>query len=181
MSDKPKKTDWSTAEKRLQRKKEMDPETTLPAKQEELSIAVQNHVGRLDTILTQYKAKKIQRRAALEALQEAYDKQVDVFKHGLAQAARSKKIQIDVYAEQFLKDLDARHLEALTEIGLRNKDTRERTLIELTDQTAQKLKTVQDKDWPEALILETIDDLNALRKRLVAEIMQELGSEQNES
>ncbi len=88
-----------------------------------------------------------------------------------------KKTQADVLAKEYLSELDARHLEVLTEIGLRNKDTREKALLELTDRTVEKLREVQAKDWPEALIEDTIDKLLGLRQRLVDEILEELGGD----
>jgi hypothetical protein len=128
-------------------------------------------------ILAQWKSNNLERSAALAALKENYSSQLDVLKHCLTAAARVKKTQADVMAEEYLKELDARHLEVLTEIGLRNKDTREKALLELTDRTVEKLREVQGKDWPEALIEDTIQKLLGLRERLVAEILEELGRE----
>lgn len=126
-------------------------------------------------ILAKWRSNNLERGAALAALKENYTSQLDVLKHCLTAAARVKKTQADVMAEEYLKELDARHLEVLTEIGLRNKDTREKALLELTDRTVEKLREVQGKDWPEALIEDTIQKLLGLRERLVAEILEELG------
>lgn len=129
-------------------------------------------------ILAKWKASTLERRAALEALKENYGSQLSVLKHCLTAAAKVKKTQADVLAKEYLSELDARHLEVLTEIGLRNKETREKALLELTDRTVEKLREVQAKDWPESLIEDTIGRLLGLRERLVEEILEELGSDQ---
>lgn len=129
------------------------------------------------SILVKYRAKKVGRKATLEALERSYAGQLDVLTHQISSAVQVKKTQIDVQAEEFLRELDARHLELLTEIGLRNKDTREKALIELTERTVEKLRDVQSRDWPPSLIEETVQDLFELRKRLVREVMEELGRE----
>ncbi len=131
-------------------------------------------------ILTKLRARQLGRKAALEALEKSYMGQLDVLTHTIGAAARAKKTQIDVEAEEFLRELDARHLELLTEIGLRNKETRERALLELTERTVEKLRDVQQRDWPPSLIQDTVQELLDLRKRLVREVMEELGREHSE-
>lgn len=131
-------------------------------------------------ILTKLKARQLGRKAALEALEKSYMGQLDVLTHTIGTAARAKKTQIDVEAEEYLRELDARHLELLTQIGLRNKETREKALIELTDRTVEKLRDVQQRDWPPSLIEMTVQELFELRKRLVREVMEELGRDHSE-
>ncbi|MDB4767067.1 hypothetical protein OAG71_05215, partial [bacterium] len=130
-----------------------------------------------DGILSNYKKKNLSRKASLSALKIQYDGQLDVLRHQIGQACRVEKSRADVHAEQYLKELDAKHLEVLSELGLRNKETREEALLKLTDSTVERLKEVQAKDWPPSLIDETISELFKLRSRAVAEIMNELGGQ----
>lgn len=126
-------------------------------------------------ILMRWRENKLGRKAALRALEAHYDSQLDALTHSLTKAVQVQKARADVIAGEYLRELDARQLEMLAELGLRNKDTRERALLELTEMTAAKLREVQDKDWPAELVRDTIGELLALRKRVVAEIMKELG------
>lgn len=128
-------------------------------------------------ILGKWKANRIGRKSAMESIQLHYASELDILAHRLSKAAQVKKAHTDVLAEEYLKELDSKHLAVLSEFGLRNKETRERALIELTDATAAKLREVQEKDWPEELIHDTIVQLFALRKRVVAEMMKELGED----
>ena len=128
-------------------------------------------------ILGYLKSKSLGRKAAMESIQLHYSSQLDVLAHSLTKATQVRKSRADVLAEEFLKDLDTQHLAVLTEFGLRNKETRERALIDLTEATAAKLREVQEKDWPLELVQDTIKQLFTLRKRVVAEMMEELGGE----
>ena len=87
-----------------------------------------------------------------------------------------RKAEADVVAKEYLKELDSRQLEILARMGLRNKETRERALFDLTEMTATKLKEVQKADWPPELKTDTINQLFVLRARYVTEMMEELGN-----
>lgn len=127
-------------------------------------------------ILARWQANTISRKAALEQLQSAYDAQLGLLKHQLEQAVTMKKAQADVIAKEYLKHLDAQQLEILTKLDLKNKGTREKALLELTEDTAARLKEVQNSDWPDILKADTVKQLFQLRERYVAEMMKELGS-----
>lgn len=128
-------------------------------------------------ILMKWREQKLGRKAAMRALEAHYQSQLDALTYSLAKAVQVQKARADVIAEEYLKELDSRQLELLTELGLRNKETRERALLELTEMTAAKLREVQTKDWPEELMRDTISKLLALRKRVVGEMMKELGGD----
>lgn len=185
------KTDWSVTEKATPmdrgklpggappRGTELVPAgstNTIPA----LMMALPAAVDQLG-ILGLWKGKKLGRKAAMRSLDLHYSSQLDELTHRLVQSTRVKKVRADVLAEEFLKELDSKHLAVLTEFGLRNNETRARALIELTEKTASKLREIQEKDWPDALIAETITQLLGLRMRVVAEIMKELGGDHVES
>jgi len=128
-------------------------------------------------IMMQWKENKLGRKAALKALEAHYNGQLDALTHSLSKAVQVQKARADVVAAEYLRELDARHIAMMAELGLRNKDTRERTLITLTDQTAARLAEVQSKDWPEELIADVMNSLFTLRRRMVAEMMKELGGD----
>jgi hypothetical protein len=190
----PPKTNWAFTDKamRQERAGALEPKTTphltgstelaplknpgIPSTPAVMPPASDQQLG----ILGQWRANKLGRKAAMESIQLHYTSQLDALAHQLAKAAQVRKAQADVMAEEFLKELDTQHLAVLTEFGLRNKETRERALIELTDATASKLREVQEKDWPEELIRDTIMQLFSLRKRVVSEMMKELGGEYGE-
>lgn len=126
-------------------------------------------------VLMEFKANRMGRKATLEALQEQYNSALTIYKHHLQNVVLGQNARDDVDYAAYQKQLDQEYLEVLAELGLRNKSVRERTLIELTDMTANRLKEVQEKDWPKALKDSVIDDLIALRQRFSDEMMKELG------
>jgi hypothetical protein len=121
------------------------------------------------------KKGQLEKKARIQELETYYEKRLDVLAFKLEQAGQVEKARSHLVAEEYLKELDAKHLEVLSQIGLRNKDTRERGLLQLTDMTVARIKEVHEKDWPPEIVNETIQELFALRKRYVAEMMRELG------
>ena len=128
-------------------------------------------------ILVKWRAKQLSRKAALEALEIQYNSQLDVLKDRLAQTGKVEKTRVAVRAEEYIKILDAKHLEVLSQLGMRNAATRWKAVEDLTDMAVAKINEVQEKNWPDSLINETIDEILALRKRVATEIMKELGIE----
>lgn len=174
------KTDWSRVSNSIAKTPEKAAEVVARAQRSaeafETNAIQVPELSAPSGILSQFKANLIKRRSAMAALQTHYDSQLDVLSHTLARAGQVEKSRADVVAEEYLKELDAKHLEVLAELGMRNKETRERALIALTDQTVIKVREVMSKDWPEELIQETLQELFTLRKRVIAEILRELGS-----
>lgn len=187
-----KKTDWSVADRLFKKDSGAQKPSSSSALSERVDLtparsesatpapAVQVEMPSADGargVLARYKANKLKRSAALEALEKTYAGQLDVLEHRIIEATRVKKAETHVQAEEYLKELDAQNLEVLAEIGLRNRETRERALIELTERTSATIAEVQEKNWPQALIEDTIEQLFALRRRLIREIMEELGAQ----
>jgi len=131
-------------------------------------------------IMAKWKEKTLSRKATLKALEVHYDSQLDALTYSLTKAVQVQKSRADVIADEYLKELDSRQLEMLAELGLRNKETRERALLELTAGTAAKVKEVMEMDLPPQLVQDTIQELFKLRKRVVAEIMKELGGDHSD-
>jgi hypothetical protein len=118
---------------------------------------------------------QIDRRTAVSEFQDRCDAQLEALRFQLRKAVSVSNARADLVAEEYLKGLDAEHLEVLADLGLRNTRTRAESLKSVTDMIVQQMKEVQEKDWPAALIDSTIDELLALRARTCAELMRELG------
>lgn len=189
------KTDWSMTDSVLNTggAAKPDPESPAQARVERGELITNNEAdvpqapsvdapdpNAAQGILAKFKKNQLSRRATIQALETHYETQLDTLKYSLAKASQVQKARADVLAEEYLQQLDARQLEVLSELGLRNKDTRERALLDLTEMTVAKLREVQEKDWPDELRRDTIEELLGLRKRAVAEMMRELGGETEE-
>ncbi|KAA3609179.1 MAG: hypothetical protein DWQ01_10195 [Planctomycetota bacterium] len=120
-------------------------------------------------------AGSLSRQAALKELQATYNARLDYLEKQLGTAVQIGKAQLEVQANEYLRDLEAKHLEALAEIGIRNEDARARALIKLNDSTVVRLREVEQKDWPETMIRETIAKILSRQKQTSEKIMAELG------
>ena len=185
------KTDWTLAESVLNSDsaqsavsseiaRSMKTAELVPTTDVGLPVALNLSVPAEETsrgILMKFRERKISRKAALKALEASYNSQLDALNHSLVKAVQIQKTRADVVADEYLKELDARHMAVMDELGLRNIETRAQTLLKLTDQTVAKVKEVQGKDWPQPMIEETVNELFKLRKRFIAEMMKEAGGE----
>lgn len=181
-----KKTDWSFTDsvRRASRRPEADHDAraielvgsiapAVIAKQEtEVALPV---IGTALGILGQWRAAQNGRKATLDALDTQYKGALELLKHRIQMMVQSQKARADVDYKIYIEKLDQEYLEIWASLGLRNKDVRERTLFQLSEMTAARLREVQDADWPRELKDATISDLFAVRERFVAEIMKELG------
>jgi hypothetical protein len=153
------------------------PMITPPTLQGSIDVPLQqplDFIGKL-------KANAKNRKAVMAALDAHYASQLDGLQAQLAAGLRVHKTKVDLQAEEYLKTLDARHLEVLGQLGVRNAATRWQAIMELNDLAVAKIKEVQDKQWPDSLIDDTITQILSLRKRVAAEVMRELGAENPES
>jgi hypothetical protein len=123
------------------------------------------------------KANAKNRKAVMEALDAHYSSQLDGLQAQLSAGLRVHKTKVDQQAEEYLKTLDASHLEVLGQLGVRNAATRWQAITELTDLAVAKIKEIQEKQWPESLIDDTVSQILSLRKRVAAEVMREFGAE----
>lgn len=184
MSDKD-KTDWSylesirNPEKRDsgQLSRASDRSEIVPIEQTDVPAPLNPGIPDDDSLgfFMRLKKRGLEKKATVREIETFYEKRLDVLAYKLERAGQVEKARSHLVAEEYLKELDAKHLEVLSQIGLRNKDTRERGLLQLTDMTVARIKEVHEKDWPAELVNETIQELFALRKRYVAEMMRELG------
>ncbi len=181
------KTDWALIDSARRTSKRAEPytqgrpaelvATVIPsAATQELAVPLPA-AGAARGILMKWKSSTMERKATVTALDAQYSSALEILKHRLQKTVQGQNARADVDFEAYIKKLDQEYLEVWAELGLRNKDVRERTLIQLTETTAAKLKEVQAADWPKELKDEAINELFALRKRFAAEMMKELGSD----
>lgn len=128
-------------------------------------------------IVAMWKAKQMGRKAALTALEEQYNGQLELLKHVVTEQVKVGKTRVSVAAEEYLNKLDAKHMEVLAQLGMRNAATRWKAVTDLTDMALAQVREVEGKDWPEPLIKDTVGKVFELRERVATKIMRELGSE----
>ena len=131
--------------------------------------------------ISRLKANAKNRKAMMEALDAHYASQLDGLRAQLSAGLRVHKSKLNLQAEEYLKSLDAQHLEVLGQLGIRNADTRWKAIMELNDMAVEKIKEVQEKQWPESLIDETISQILSVKNRVAAEVMREFGAEMPEA
>jgi hypothetical protein len=183
------KTDWSRVEARVKAKQGLSPGSSqvpspitygegdpdhsiVPASINLPTPETDSQRG----ILHQWRLNKIDRKTALEAIQARYDAQLDALRYQLQKAVTVSNARADRIAEEFLKKLDAEHMEVLTDLGLRNAANRADALIKVREMIVSKLCEVQSKNWPQSLLDRAIDDILELERRVCAEMMKELGT-----
>jgi F0F1-type ATP synthase membrane subunit b/b' len=127
--------------------------------------------------ISKLKANSKNRKAMMEALDAHYASQLDGLRAQLSAGLRVHKTKLDLQAEEYLKSLDAQHLEVLGQLGIRNAATRWKAIMELNDMAVAKIREVQEKQWPESLIDETVSQILAVKNRVAGEVMREFGAE----
>ena len=130
--------------------------------------------------IAKFKANQLGRKAMLEQLQTQYNGQLEVLKETVSQAVKVHKSRIGVAAEEYLRTLDSKHLELLTQLGMRNAATRWKAVTDLTDMAVAKINEVESKNWPQRFIDDTIEKIFTVRERVAGEIMKELGIEHSQ-
>jgi hypothetical protein len=149
------------------------PAVAAPQTQGSIKLPVEeprDFIGRL-------KANSKNRKAMMQALDAHYHSQLEGLRAQLSAGLKVHKSKLDLQAEEYLKSLDAQHLDVLGQLGIRNAATRWKAITELTDLAVAKIKEVQEKQWPESLIDETIGQILELKNRVAAEVMREFGAE----
>lgn len=178
MADAKDKTDWSTVGGILSKKETSQAVVTKAVQVLETQQNLPEPPGfKPEGVIAQYKANKLQKKAALEAVEVWYAGQLEMARHAVTEAVRVRKAEASKVAEQLLMALDAEHLEYLASLGLRNVATRNQTLKELGDQTSQTMREIQERDWPPFMIEETLTGIIDMHRKFFARIMEDLGSE----
>jgi hypothetical protein len=162
-----KKTNWEVAEQLISK------DNTLP--QQAGNRSQMSREGRFiespNGLISRVQSEQIKNKAGLEFDRKWYEAQLEVSKHQLKRAVELKIKETDADIERLLTDISRRHLQYLTEMGLRNSEQREEALEQLSDQTAARIKRLQGKDWPESLIEQTINGVIELHQRFFDKIL----------
>jgi hypothetical protein len=177
VADLPEKSDWSKVDKQLK----SDPEGTqdlpvpsLGGPEGGAQHPLIERFGNPKGVILEFKANRIQRRHALEALKEYHNGQLTVARTQIQEAVRIRTAEARQQAEQYLARIDTEYIQYLAALGMRNVDERQRMLIRLHEQTSTNLKQVLDADWPEKLRERSIDQIMELHDRFAAKLTREL-------
>ncbi len=175
------KTDWTNVNKAVQRR-QLD--SDLPINPEGVGSPASaivrpgsNTPLSPEGFIANYKANKITRTAVLEHLKVFHASQLEAAKHHLIEAVRVRKADSTATADQFLQLINARQLQFLTDIGLRDNQLRAEAVRKLQAQTAEQLKQTMAQDWPEALRENAINGIVELNRRFFQRLMTELGTQ----
>ena len=124
-------------------------------------------------ILAQWKAKQMDRRSALAVLETRYAGHLEVVKHQVMEQVKVGKQTISVKAEELLNELDVKHLEIMSQLGMRNVSIRQKMMTDATQMTVSQIREVEGKDWPVELKTDVITKALDLKEKFVNKIMAE--------
>ncbi|MGH8012983.1 MAG: hypothetical protein ACREQ4_10825 [Candidatus Binataceae bacterium] len=127
------------------------------------------------SIIEKFKAHQLERRLAAKQLQAYHVARLEDLKHQLKEAVRMRMAAATQAAEQFLYQLNQKHLGFMAELGLKNVDTRQKILMELSEQTARRLEEVGQREWPSRLKDEAIDQIFAMNQEFAERLRHEFG------
>lgn len=184
--EKPKKSNWDAVDAISRANDVPGPVERLPASSDAHPVAdvAVPSARQLDSMpdalvaggfRTRIAAGALSRKAALQELHATYEARLEYLNKKLDTAVQVGKAQLEVQANEYLRELEAKHLEALAEIGIRNEDARARALIKLNDHTVERIREVQNRDWPDVMIQDTIKQILSRQSQTARKIMAELG------
>jgi len=125
--------------------------------------------------ITQFKANKIGKKAALKHIETWYNGQIEAAEHAVNEAVRVRKAEATKIAERLLLDINEEHFGYLTSLGLRNEAARHRAMLELGDQTSKMLKEIEGRNWPPRLIEQGMHGVMERQLRFFQKLMEDLG------
>jgi len=174
--DKNDRTDWETTNKALSRH---DVGQVLPDKAHSgspLTDSEGNTPLIPQTMLAQFQAGGIERRAAVEQLKAWHAGKLEIAEHAITEAVRVKKAEATGMAEQLLAQLDMERTQFLRSLGMENTGARQEALTELSVQTTAMLRDAQSQDMPDAVKDMNIRGIMQLYERFFDKLLDELGS-----
>ncbi len=124
-------------------------------------------------IIAKFKAKQIERSAALTLFKKWSEGRIEIAKHQIEGAVKVKKKSTDVEVQRILSELDSLHLLHLQQLDMKNLTQRMSSLKDLSAKTANMLRGIESEDWPENIIKDTVDGILDLRRRFYGKIMDE--------
>jgi len=179
MPDRPDETDWSEIEGQLE---PVDPDGTqlptspgLPPSTELEDHPIIKRFGGPSGVVMEFRAGRVQRTVALDALRAWYNGQLAVAEAQVHEAVRVQTAQAKAQSEKFLARIDNDYLTYLGELGLRNIDKRQQMLLQLNDQTSENLKQVMNADWPKSMKDQAVAQIRDMHERFAHKLSKELG------
>jgi hypothetical protein len=128
-------------------------------------------------IIARFKTRQIERKLAAAQLTEYYDARMELLKHQLKEAVRARKAEATESAERFLMELNQNHLKFVAELGLSNVDKRQDIMMELNERTARRIEEIYNRDWPQMLKDQAIDELMKMSEDFADRLRHDLGGE----
>ncbi len=127
-------------------------------------------------IIDRYRARQIDRKVARAHWEQYYNARLELVGHELKEAVRAKSAEMTAKVERVLMQLNDSHLQFLAELGLKNVGQRQSILIKLQEQTSRQIQDVMERDWPQQLKDQTIDQLLGMSKAFADRLNCELGA-----
>lgn len=117
-------------------------------------------------------ATELNRTSSVAAQQLHRETELEILTTQLENTCRLEKARAEVMTEQKVKQLEAIYVQAMSDLGLRKKNSKEMALLRFTDLIAENIKKIDNQNWPAFLVSETIAEMLEVRNRVVESIIQ---------
>ncbi|HWG19902.1 MAG TPA: hypothetical protein VG225_05165 [Terracidiphilus sp.] len=124
-------------------------------------------------IIGSFKRNGIERKAALNQLQELHNAQMESTKHALEAALAVDKRRIDVIADKYIFHLDEEYLKDLRELGIKNFESRMTALLQLNTSAARLMEAAEAQDVPPAMKQTTLQGIIKKHQEFFDRVMAE--------
>ena len=124
-------------------------------------------------IISQYKANKIKQNTALQMMRKYHHSQIEVSKHKFLKAVMQNKPLSDINADKILEELNQKYFDSLKQLGIKNTEEHEDSLIQLERQTSEILAVVDNKDLSEPMKQKNVEQIFQLIKKVERQMMVE--------
>jgi hypothetical protein len=150
--------DWNNVEALVRRSSNevaQHPPADLPLAgvEQRIEVIKTERVG----ILGKFKSGSISRKAALTEMQVLSDAHLEATRHALKRALEVDQQRIDLIAQKYIYQITEEHLRDMQEMGLRNFESRMKTLLRLNTEAAALLKQAEAQDVPSFIKQKAID------------------------
>jgi hypothetical protein len=128
-----------------------------------------------DGIIAKFKASKIEKKAALQHVENWYKGRIEATEHAVKEAVRVHKAEATKIAERLLLEINEEHFRYLASLGLRNEAARHKAMLELGDEASRTLREIEGRDWPPQLIEQAMHGVMERQRRFFEKLMEDLG------
>jgi hypothetical protein len=125
-------------------------------------------------LMGDFKKNKITREAALRNLKAMHDAQTEASQHALRQAVSVDKQRVNLIADKYLFQLNEEYLRDMRDLGLKNFESRNETLLKLNESAARLLERALAQDVPAAFKESTVKKINEQYEEFLSRLMEEL-------